>query len=68
MSIITLVILLLFLASVLWFVNAKGASMNATMKLILNIVLIAIAILLVLSAFGIWDQIKSMQVPKLLML
>lgn len=65
MSILTLVILLLFLSAVMWFVNAKGAAMNSTMKLIINIALIATAIILVLSAFGVWDQVRNVQVPKL---
>lgn len=65
MSIIALVVLLLFLAAVLYWINVKGASMNATIKLLLNIVIIAAAIILVLAAFGVWDQVKDVQVPKL---
>lgn len=65
MSVLVLVIMLLALAAGLWLVNVKGAAMNATIKLIINIVIITVAILLVLSAFGVWDQVKSIQVPKL---
>lgn len=65
MSVLVLVIMLLALAAGLWLVNGKGASMNPTIKLIINIVIITVAILLVLSAFGVWDQVKSIQVPKL---
>lgn len=65
MSIIALVVLLLFLAAVLYLVNVKGASMNATIKLLINIVIIGVAIILVLSAFGVWDEVKDVQVPKL---
>ena len=65
MSILALIVILLFLAAVLWFVNVRGAAMNATIRLIINIVVIAVAIILVLSAFGIWDQVRNVQVPKL---
>jgi len=65
MSIMALIVLLLFLAAVLWLVNTKGAALNPTMKLIINIVIIATAIILVLSAFGIWDQIRDVKVPRL---
>ena len=65
MSVIALVVILLFLAAILWFVNVKGAALNSTMKVIINIVIIAVAIILVLSAFGIWDQLRDVKVPKL---
>lgn len=65
MSVLVLIVLLLVLAAVLWLVNVKGAAMNATIKMIINIVVITLAILLVLSAFGVWDQVKNIQVPKL---
>lgn len=65
MSVITLVVLLLFLSAVLWFVNVKGAALNGTIRLIINIVIVAVAVILVLSAFGVWDQVKDVQVPKL---
>lgn len=65
MSVLVLVIMLLALAAGLWLVNVKGAAMNGTIKLIINIVIITVAILLVLSAFGVWDQVKNIQVPKL---
>lgn len=65
MSVLVLVVLLLALAAILYLVNVKGAAMNGTIKLIINIVVITVAILLVLSAFGVWDQVKSIQVPKL---
>lgn len=65
MSVLALVVVLLFLAAVLWLVNVKGAALNGTIKLIINIVVIAVAIVLVLAAFGVWDQVKSIQVPRL---
>lgn len=65
MSLVALLIILLFLGAVLWFVNVKGAAMNSTIKLIINIVVIIVAIVLVLAAFGVWDEIRNVKVPKL---
>lgn len=65
MSVIALIVLLCFLAAVLYFVNVRFPAMNATIKTIINIVVVAIAIILCLVAFGLWDQIRSMQVPKI---
>jgi hypothetical protein len=64
MSVIALVLLLCFLGFVAWLVNAK-APISATFKLIINIVLIVVAIILVLSAFGVWEEVKSVRVPKI---
>lgn len=63
MSVIGLVIILLFLAAVLWLVNTKGAALNATIRLCINIVVITTAIILVLAAFGVWDEVRSIKVP-----
>lgn len=65
MSVIALIVLLCFLAAVLYFVNTKFSAMNATIKLIINIVVVAIAVILCLVAFGVWDEIRGMQVPKI---
>lgn len=65
MSVIGLVVILVFLAIILWVVNVKGAAMNATIRMIINIVIIATAIILVLAAFGIWDEVKGIRVPKI---
>lgn len=65
MSLIALIIMLAFLAGLLWLVNVKGAAMNGTIKLIINIVIIIVAVVLVLSAFGVWDEVKKIEVPKL---
>jgi len=65
MSVIGLIAILLFLAGILWLVNTKGAALNPTIKLIINIVVIVIAIILTLAAFGVWDQVKDIQVPKI---
>ena len=65
MSVIGLVVILLFLAAILYFVNVKGAALNATIKMIINIVVIVTAIILVLVAFGVWDEVRGIKVPKI---
>jgi len=65
MSVIGLLIILLFLAAILYFINVKGAAMNGTIKMIINVVIIVIAIILVLVAFGVWDEIRGIKVPKI---
>ena len=64
MSVIALIVILLVLAGVLWLVNTKIPG-NPTIKLIINIVVIVVAIVLALSAFGVWDQVRDVKVPKL---
>lgn len=63
MSVLALVLILLFLAAILWAVNMKFPNINPTIKLLLNIVLIAIAVILCLSAFGVWETVRSVKVP-----
>lgn len=65
MSVIALLVVLLFLAGILWFVNVKIPNLNPTIRWIINAVIIVIAVILVLAAFGVWDQVKSIQVPKI---
>lgn len=47
-----------------YFINASS-KVNATFKWIMNLVLVVVAALLVLEAFGVWDQVKDVKVPKL---
>jgi hypothetical protein len=65
MSVITLVILLLFLAGILWLVNSKFPNINPTIKWVINAVIVIVAIVLVLSAFGIWEELRNVKVPKI---
>lgn len=65
MSIIVLVIILSFLGFIGWLVNSKAPNMNATFKTIINVALVVAAIIIALSAFGVWQQVKDVQVPKL---
>lgn len=65
MSLISLIIILLVLAGIGWLVNTKFGGINPTIRWLINAVLIVIAIIFVLAAFGIWDTVKSIQVPKI---
>lgn len=64
MSVIALILILCFLGCVAWLVNAK-APIGPTFKLIVNIVLIVVAVIITLSAFGIWDTVRDVRVPKI---
>lgn len=64
MSLIALIVILVALGTGLWWVNSTP-KMNSTIKTLLNVVLIGTAIILVLSAFGIWQEIRDVKVPKL---
>lgn len=65
MSVIALIVVLLFLAGILWLVNTKIPNMNATIRWIINAVIIVVAVALVLMAFGVWDQVREVKVPKI---
>lgn len=65
MSVIALLVILLFLAGILWFVNVKIPNLNPTIRWIINAVILVIAIILVLAAFGVWEQVRGIQVPKI---
>lgn len=65
MSVIGLLVVLLFLAGILWFVNVKIPNLNPTIRWIINAVIIVIAVILALAAFGVWDEVKNIQVPKI---
>lgn len=65
MSVIALIVILLFLAGILWVVNVKIPNMNATIRWVINAVIIVIAVILVLAAFGVWEEVKGIQVPKI---
>lgn len=63
MSVVALVFVLLFLGVAAYFVNTS-AKLTPTFKWIINTVLIVVAVLLILMAFGVWDEIRNMKVPK----
>lgn len=62
MSIVALILILVFLGVVLYFVNTS-TKMVGWMKTIINILCIIIAVILILQAFGVWQEIRSAQVP-----
>ncbi len=64
MSILALVVILVFLGIVAYLVRTSG-KITGTFKWIIQAVLITVAVLLVLYAFGIWDAVRSMKVPHL---
>lgn len=63
MSVISLIVILLILSGIYWLVNYKFPTPNP-FKWFINIVLVAVAVLLVLSAFGILDEARNMRVPR----
>jgi len=65
MSVIVLIVLLCVLGGIWWLIDSKGSALNPTFKLVIKVVLIVVAVVLVLSAFGVWDELKSLKVPKL---
>lgn len=65
MSLIVLILLLLLIAGIAWLVNSKFPAVNPTIKFIINLVLVIVAIVLTLDAFGLWDRVKDIEVPKL---
>lgn len=64
MSVLALVLILCFIGVLAWFVNTK-VPLNPTIKLIINIALVVIAILITLSAFGVWQEVKGVKVPQI---
>ena len=62
MSVLTLILILAFLGLVAYFVNRSP--INATFKWIIQAVLVVVAVILVLVAFGVWDEVKNIRVPK----
>lgn len=66
MSVIGLIVILIILAGAAWLVNVKGAAVvTGIYKLLINIVIVVVAIMLVLYAFGIWDEVRNIKVPKI---
>ena len=65
MALITLLIVLLFIGAVAWLVNAKLPNLNPTIRFIINLVLVIVAIIFALDAFGIWDKVRDVKVPTL---
>lgn len=66
MSVLALIVILIALGIAYWLVNVKfGAALGNPFKWLINAVLIIVAIVLVLMAFGVWDSVRNVQVPKI---
>lgn len=66
MNLIILLGVLALLVVIGYLVNKKMVDPGvATLKLVINFVLIVVAVILALSAFGVWDQVKNVEVPKI---
>ena len=61
MSVIQLIVVLVVIGVVLWLINTY-VPMNSSIKTILNIVVVLIACIYVLSAFGILDSITKLRI------
>lgn len=64
MSVLALILILVVLGIVAYFINTS-AKITPTIKWIINAVIVTVAVLLVLSAFGVWDEVKNIKVPRL---
>jgi uncharacterized membrane protein len=65
MSLIGLIVILCVIGLVLFFVNTKEVPMPGWLKTVINVVAAIVVIVLLLQVFGVWDEAKSVQVPKL---
>lgn len=61
MSLLTIIIALVLVGVVLWLVNSY-IPMDATIKRILNIVVVIATVLWLLKAFGVLDQLSAVTV------
>jgi hypothetical protein len=63
MSLLSLIIAIVVVGILLWAVNSF-IPMDAKVKTILNIVVIVILVVWLLSAFGLFDSLRGVQVPR----
>lgn len=64
MSVLTLIIILAMLGVAAYLVNTK-LPIGATFKMIINVVLVIVVVVLCLVAFGVWENVKDVKVPKI---
>lgn len=64
MSLLTLLIILIVIGLVCTFID-RATLIHPTIRRIIFWVLIIVAFVLVLYAFGIWDRVRSVGVPKI---
>jgi|GEM_PF-7034133 len=63
MSLITLLIVLIVFGVFLWWFNSLPV--DPKVKWIINGVVVLVLLILVLAAFGVWDEVRAVKVPKL---
>lgn len=61
MSIIAVIVLLIVIGVLLWLVNTR-IPMDATIKTIINVVVVILVIVWLLKVFGIWGPVTDIKV------
>jgi hypothetical protein len=64
MSLISLIIVLILFGVLLWGFNTYCTAIDARVKQLVNFVVIVALVLIVLYAFGILDNLRSVRVPR----
>ena len=64
MSVVGLIVILIILGVAVWLVQTY-IPMPGWMKTLITVIIAVVALLLVLSAFGVWDEVRALKVPHL---
>lgn len=64
MSVIALLVILVVLGVIAYFVQTS-AVLGPRFKWLIQAVIVVLAVLLILYAFGVWSEVKSIQVPRI---
>ena len=64
MSLISLIVILIVFGILLWVFNTHVTAIDPKVKSLINVVVVVVLILFVLYAFGIWDDVRSVKVPR----
>jgi hypothetical protein len=62
MSLLLLIGILVILGIVAYFINLPSAPIQGTFKLLINWVLVIVAVIVILKAFGVWQWLGSVHV------
>jgi len=62
MSVVSLILILCFLGLIGWLVYAY-APFSPGIKKVINIILLLVAVIITLQAFGVWDELRGTRVP-----
>ena len=65
MSLLHLIIILCVIGFLLWAFNRWFTAIDGNIKKIINFVVLAACILIALYAFGVFDSLSSVRVPKI---